>query len=124
LKDIIPRFEDLTNIPSIFGAIDKTHILLKNLPNKKIIFTIGDFFNRKKFFSIVLQVVCDANKIFWNFCVADLKGFTMVDISKSVAYMRSHEVFQELVIIIPNMKCTPFLIDDVVYPICTYLQKN
>jgi hypothetical protein len=29
--------------------------------------------NRKKFHSIVLQVVCDVNKIFWNICVGQPK---------------------------------------------------
>ncbi len=47
---------------------------MTNLPSKKITLTISDFFTRKKFCSIVLQVVCDANKIFWNFCVGQLGG--------------------------------------------------
>ncbi len=72
MKDIIVCFEDLTNIPNIFGAIDGTHIPLTNLPSKKITFTISDFSNRKKFYSFVLQVVCDTNKIFWNFCFGQL----------------------------------------------------
>jgi cytochrome b involved in lipid metabolism len=63
-------------------------------------------------------------KYFGTFALANLKGFTMVDDSKNVAYMRSHEVFQKLVTTIQNMKCIPLLINDVVYLICTYLQKN
>jgi hypothetical protein len=74
LKNIIVHFEDLTNIFNIFGAIDGTCIPLTNFPSKKIIFIISDFSNRKQFYNIVLQVVCDANKIFWNFCVGQLEG--------------------------------------------------
>jgi hypothetical protein len=48
----------------------------------------------------------------------------MVNSSKSVAYMKSHEVFQKLIIAIRNMRCPPLLIGDVAYRICTYLQKN
>ncbi len=41
--------------------------------------SIGDFFNKKKFHGIVLQVVCDVNKIFGTFVLANLEGFMMVD---------------------------------------------
>ncbi len=68
LKDIIARFENLTCVPNICGVIDGIHIPLADLPSKKITLAIGEFFNRKKFHSIVLQVVCDVDKIFWNVC--------------------------------------------------------
>jgi hypothetical protein len=64
LKDVIVHFENLTSIPNMCGAIDGTHILLANLLNKKITLAIGDFFNKKKFHSIVLQAMCDVDKIF------------------------------------------------------------
>jgi hypothetical protein len=38
--------------------------------------------------------------------------------------MRFREIFQKPIIIIQGMRCTPFLIGDVIYPIRTYLQKN
>jgi hypothetical protein len=44
--------------------IDGTHILLANLLSKRVTLVVGPFFNKKKFYSIVLQVVCDANEIF------------------------------------------------------------
>ncbi len=74
LKDVIVCFENLIGIPNICGAIDGIHILLANLPSKKVTLAIGDFFNRKKFHSIVLQAVCDANKIFWNVCASQPRG--------------------------------------------------
>ncbi len=54
LKDIIVRFENLIGISNICGTIDEIHILLKNLRRKRITFVVVDFFNRKKFNSIVL----------------------------------------------------------------------
>jgi hypothetical protein len=54
LKDIITHFENLRCILNICGVIDGTHIPLVNLLRKKITLAIGDFFNRKKFHSIVL----------------------------------------------------------------------
>jgi len=44
-------------------------------PSKQeITLVIGDLFNMKEFHSIVLQVVCDLNKIFWNICVGQPRG--------------------------------------------------
>jgi hypothetical protein len=48
--------------------IDGIHIPLANLLSKKVTLVVGVFFNKKKFHSIVLEVVCDANKIFQNMC--------------------------------------------------------
>jgi hypothetical protein len=63
-------------------------------------------------------------KYFGTFVLANLEGFMMVDSSKSVTYMKSHEIFQKLVITIQNMRCPLFLIGRVAYPVCTYLQKK
>ncbi len=73
-KDIIVCFENLTCIPNICGAIGGTRIPLVDLPNKKATLVSSDFVNRKKFHSIVLQAMCDADKIFWNVCVDQLGG--------------------------------------------------
>jgi len=74
LKDIIAHFKDLIDIPNICGAIDGTHIPLVDFPSKKGTLIVGDFFNRKKFHSIRLQVLCDVDKIFWNICASQPGG--------------------------------------------------
>ncbi len=74
LKDIIACSKDLTSIPNICGAIDGTHIPLVDFPSKKVTLIVGDFFKRKKFHSIMLQVLCDVDKIFWNICASQLGG--------------------------------------------------
>jgi hypothetical protein len=63
-------FENLTSIPNICGVmiIDGIHIPFANLLSKRVTLVVGVFFNKKKFHSIVLQIVCDANKIFQNMC--------------------------------------------------------
>jgi hypothetical protein len=38
--------------------------------------------------------------------------------------LKYQEILQEPIITIQSMRCTPFLIGDVAYPIHTYLQKN
>jgi len=89
LKDIIVHFENLIGIPNICGTIDGIHIPLVDLPNKKITLVIGDFFNRKKFHNIVLQVVCDVDKIFWNACVGQPRGVHDGGSLRGVAYMHN-----------------------------------
>ncbi len=89
LKDIIARFENLIGIPNICGTIDGIHIPLADLPNKKITLVIDDFFNRKTFHNIVLQVVCDVDKIFWNVCVDQPRGVHDGGSLRGVAYMHN-----------------------------------
>jgi hypothetical protein len=66
LNNIITHFENLTCIPKVCGALDRTHILLADLPSKKVTLVISDFFDRKKFHNIVLQLCVMQKKIFWN----------------------------------------------------------
>jgi hypothetical protein len=67
--------------------IDGTHIPLADLPNKRVTFAIGDFFNRTKFHNIVLKAMCDETKSFGTFMLANLEGYIMVGNSKGIAYM-------------------------------------
>jgi hypothetical protein len=64
LQAIIEDFRDITGLSNICGAIDGTHIPLADHPNRRVTLAASDFFNKKKFHSIVLPGICDANKIF------------------------------------------------------------
>jgi hypothetical protein len=72
-KNIVACFENLTSIPNICGTIDGIHILVTNFLSKKATLVVGHFFNKKKFHNIVLQAMCDVDKIFWNVCVGQLR---------------------------------------------------
>jgi hypothetical protein len=54
--------------------IDGTYIPLFNHPNWRLILTLSDFFNCKKFYPIVLLVVYDANKLFQSVCACQHGG--------------------------------------------------
>jgi hypothetical protein len=60
LISIISDFEELTGLPNVCGEIDGTHIPLSENPSRRVTLAASDFFNRKKFHSIALQVVCDS----------------------------------------------------------------
>ncbi len=64
INKITSGFKKLRRIPNVIGAIDGSHIPIK-APH---LFPI-DYFNRKGFYSIVLQVVVDHKKKFLNICV-------------------------------------------------------
>ena len=55
-------------LSNICGAIDGTHIPLVRRPCSDLTPMASDFFNRKKFRNVVLQGVCDMDRIFWNVC--------------------------------------------------------
>ena len=74
LQNIIESFQNITGLPNIAGAIDGTHIPLSVRTNKQYTSMPSDFFNQKKFHTIVLQGVCDSNKMFWNVCARQPGG--------------------------------------------------
>ena len=74
LQGIINDFEELTGLSNICRAIDGIHIPLAERPSKRITLVESDFYNRKKYHSIVLQGVCDSKKIFWNVCAGQPGG--------------------------------------------------
>ncbi len=86
LFNIIKQFHDITSLQQIYGEIDGTHIPLSVKPNKQITSSVVDFYNRKCFHSILLQVVCDCD-FFWNACtgqpggVANRRQFKMSNVS-------------------------------------------
>ena len=74
LQNIIESFWDIIGLSNIAGAINGTYIPLSMRSSKQYTPMPSDFFNRKKFYSIVLQRVCDLNKMFWNVCAGKPGG--------------------------------------------------
>jgi hypothetical protein len=127
LQGIILDFKKLTGLPNICGAIDGTHIPLAESPSRRVTVSASDFFNRKKFHSIVLQGVCDSHKIFWNVCAGQPGGVHdggQFKVSSLYKDLRKREILQEPVVLVGGIMCTPYLIGDAAYPIRTYLIKN
>ncbi len=64
INEITSGFRRIGRIPNIISAIDGSHIPIK----ASYLFPV-DYFNRKGFYSIVLQAVVDHNKKFLDICV-------------------------------------------------------
>lgn len=56
VREHIDAFEEIANFLQVFGLIDWTHIPIKG-PSKDR----EDYYNRKRFYSVVTQAVVDAN---------------------------------------------------------------
>jgi hypothetical protein len=61
-------------LSNICGAIDGIHIPLVKRPNIRYTLVTLYYYNWKKSHNIVLQVVCDTQKMFCNVCVGQLGG--------------------------------------------------
>lgn len=59
LKQIIAEFESLWGFPQVVGAIDGTHIPILHPHDSP-----SDYFNRKSFYSIIMQAVVDSRCCF------------------------------------------------------------
>ncbi|GLJ14703.1 hypothetical protein SUGI_0238360 [Cryptomeria japonica] len=59
-------FESITGIPNICGAIGGTHIKLQLKPRNS--YRPADYLSTHGFYSVLLQGVCDADKVFWDVC--------------------------------------------------------
>ena len=127
LVDTIRKFRDITSLPNVVGAIDGTHILLSSRPQRDLTPMPSDFFNRKKFHSVLLQVVCDSERFFWNVCVGQSGGVhdaAQFAWSKIYTQLRRHEILPELVMEIGGIEVRPYLLGDSAYPSRPYLLKN
>jgi hypothetical protein len=68
LQNIINRFYDRTGLYNICGAIDGTHVPLVHRVSRRVTLAHSYYFNKKKRNNIVVQAVCDTDKLFWNVC--------------------------------------------------------
>ena len=127
LHDIMERFRNSTGLPNICGAIDGTHIPLARRPRSNFTPMASNFFNRKKFHSVVLQGVCDMDRIFWNVCTRQPSG--VHDAGQFRWSSLYHELYQRHIlsnptIVVRGVQVKPYLIGDSTYPSRPYLLKN
>ena len=64
LKEVVTGFERLWGFPQAAGAIDGSHI-----PIKKPLESASDYYNRKGFYSVIIQALVDHKGRFMDICV-------------------------------------------------------
>jgi hypothetical protein len=127
LRSIINRFYDKTGLSNICGAIDGTHVPLICRASRKVTLAHSNYFNRKKRNSIVVQAVCDADKLFWNVCAGCPGGVHdggQFKTSSLYRQLRRQEILQQPEVRVGGSILKPYLIGDSTYPIRRYLMKN
>ncbi len=62
-------------MPNICGTIDETHIPFAKRLSRRYTLAMSDYYNQKKFHSIIIQVICDAKFFFVMFVLDNLEKF-------------------------------------------------
>ncbi|GFY89619.1 PIF / Ping-Pong family of plant transposase [Actinidia rufa] len=86
LVETTQAFEELTSLPNMCGAIDATPIKIRHVPAEA---NPSAYRCREGFPAVLLQVVADHKKIFWDVCVKAPGGFDdSTHLRESVLYNR------------------------------------
>jgi hypothetical protein len=124
LRRIIGEFKQITGIENMAGAIDGSHIKLSKKPPNR--YVPADYWSRHDMHSVLLQGVCDANKLFWDVCVRSPGGThdaTHLRNSDLWARLRAHEILREPVISIEGRDVKPYIVGVSAYQLNSFLLK-
>jgi hypothetical protein len=122
LANIIACFHNITGLPNMCGAINGTHCKLNLKPPQS--FTPGDYWCRHDIYSVLLQGVCDSEKIFWDVCVRAPGGTHDAAHLRQFSFYKKlmrKEILQEHVITIGGQQILPYVVGDAAYPILTQI---
>jgi hypothetical protein len=124
LRKIIADFGDGTGLDNMVGAIDGSHIKLFGQPPTAAI--PGEYWCRHDFHSILLQGICDYNKVFWDVCCRAPGGThdaTHLRSSGIWEKLRENLVLQEPIIHKSGNDFKPYIVGDSAYPLMAFLIK-
>lgn len=122
LVETTQAFEELTSLPNMCGAIDTSPVKLHSLPNDQKIPT--SYRCRYGYPSVLLQVVADHKKIFWDVCVKAPGGTDdATHFRDSYLYNRltSGDVVWDKVINVRAHSVRPYIVGDWCYPLLPFL---
>ncbi|KZV17759.1 hypothetical protein F511_01569 [Dorcoceras hygrometricum] len=122
LVDTIQGFQELTSLPNVCGAIDSTPIKLHKLSPD--IINGSMYFCKHGFPSVLLQVVSDHKKIFWDVCVKAPGGYDdATHFRDSLLYNRliSEDVVWDKVISVRGQHVRPYIVGDWCFPLLPFL---
>lgn len=122
LVETTQGFQELTLLPNVCGAIDGTPVRLHHLPSDTI--NSSMYYCRYGFPSILLQVVADHKKIFWDVCVKAPGGFDdATHFRDSLLYNRliSGDIVWDKVINVRGQHVRPYIVGDWGFPLLSFL---
>lgn len=122
LLETTQAFEELTSLPNMCGAIDGSPIKLRRIPNDPNY--ANSFQSPYGFHSILLQVVADHKKIFWDVCVKAPGGTDdATHLRDSLLYNRltSGDIVWDKVINVRGHPVRPYIVGDWCYPLLSFL---
>ncbi|KAG6605127.1 Protein ALP1-like protein, partial [Cucurbita argyrosperma subsp. sororia] len=122
LIETTQAFEKLTSLPNMCGAIDSSPIKLRRLPADQSIST--NYNCRFGYPSVLLQVVADNKKIFWDVCVKAPGGSDDAShFRDSLMYHRltSGDIVWDKVINVRGHHVRPYIVGDWGYPLLSFL---
>jgi hypothetical protein len=101
------------------GDIDGSHISLPQKSDKRVI-AIPTYYHcrRKSCNSIVLQAICDMDKLFWNVCCLVLGKTTnggQFKVSSIYQQLRTQSILREPIVVDEGLKINPYLLGDAGY---------
>ncbi len=104
-------------LSNICGAIDGIHVLLAKRPSIRYILVTLYYYNWKKSYNTVLQVVCNTQNMFCNVCVGQLGGdddggqFKKSNLNHE---LKTKQILQKSVLIMQCVQMIPYFIGDFV----------
>lgn len=122
LVETTQGFQELTSLPNICGAIDGTAVRLQHLPSETV--NSSMYYSRYGFPSVLLQVVADHKKIFWDVCVKAPGGFDdATHFRDSLLYNRliSTDIIWDKGVNIRGEHVRPYIVGDWCFPLLSFL---
>ncbi|KAF8410018.1 hypothetical protein HHK36_002538 [Tetracentron sinense] len=124
LHETTQAFEELTNLPNMCGAIDGSPIKLHSLPTDQHLHSPSAYRCRHGYPAVLLQVVADHKKIFWDVCVKAPGGIDdSTHFRDSLLYNRltSGDIVWDKVIQVRGHHVRPYIVGDWCYPLLSFL---
>jgi len=120
LRNVVEGFNTRWNFPQCCGAIDGTHIPI--IAHKS---HHTDYYNRKGFHSVIMQVVADFSYRFTNINLGTLGNIMMPMFSVNHRYLKKQYLENYFLDgpITDNTQVPLFLIGDPAYPLMPWLMK-
>lgn len=122
LVEVTQGFQEVTSLHNICGAMDGTAVRLHKLPQDMI--NPSMYYSRQGFPAILLQVVADHRKIFWDVCVKAPGGFDdATHFRDSLLYNRliSGDIVWDKAVTVRGQHVRPYIIGDWCYPLLSFL---